>query len=86
MKVIDVICSTMRLVGRSDAADQIESAAAADGAVQEGEYGADGEQIAVETPALSDEVKRLNRAFLPYPTPCWTSLRAATFHSTPRRR
>ncbi len=66
MKVIDVICRTMRLVGRSDAADQIESAAVANGAAQDEAYGADGEQMAVETPVLSDEVKRLKRAFLTY--------------------
>ena len=66
MKVIDVICSTMRLVGRSDAADQIESAAAADGTAQGEVYGEDGGQTAVETPVLSEEVKRLKRAFLTY--------------------
>ncbi|MDE5789055.1 MAG: hypothetical protein K2H78_01425 [Clostridia bacterium] len=66
MKVIDVICRTMRLVGRSDAADQIESAALQNGALQHKVYGADGEQTAVETHVLSDEVKRLKRAFLTY--------------------
>ena len=51
MKVIDVICRTMRLVGRSDAADLIESAAGSNGAAQG---------------AQPEEVKRLKRAFLTY--------------------
>ena len=59
MKVIEVICQTMRLVGRSDAAEAIEASAAAangvDGAEQNGNNGAE-----------TDEIKRLKRAFLTY--------------------
>ena len=66
MKVIDVICRTMRLVGRSDAADLIESAAAVNGAEQTEVYGEEDGQSGAIAPVVSDEVKRLKRAFLTY--------------------
>lgn len=69
MKVIEVICQTMRLVGRGDAADAIESAAAAangEGVAEcNGVYGNE-TQSAIETSVLPDEVRRLKRAFLTY--------------------
>lgn len=70
MKVSEVICQTMRLVGRSDAAEAIEAAAAAaeaaDGANKNPTDGGEGVTEAAKAPVLSDEVKRLKRAFLTY--------------------
>lgn len=70
MKVSEVICQTMRLVGRSDAAEAIEAAAAAaeaaDGANKNPTDGGESVTEAAEAPVLPDEVKRLKRAFLTY--------------------
>lgn len=70
MKVSEVICQTMRLVGRSDAAEAIEAAAAAaeaaGGANKNPTDGGESVTEAAEMPVLPDEVKRLKRAFLTY--------------------